>query len=244
MMSRFMLSLFLIVTCSSSAQEKSGIPKLKSEPLKVALFDKQPFAWKENGKRRGFHYAVAQGVADQIQRPLEMTLVPVRRAIEMLRGGDVDIVIMTDQSSFEEMKTRKAFVIDIGAYIFTRKNGPRFSSVKDLKGSFGRLAGGCSDLGDLPQVHWTDMKSYEQGLDVLLLERIDAICGTDSFLYVTKSVRGSTDMIKAFSLQRKAVYIHALPNMNLQKWKAIETAADGLVRDGSIQKWAIENSKF
>jgi ABC-type amino acid transport substrate-binding protein len=242
-MKRLMLSLILIVTCPSFAKYKP-LAKTKSEPLKIALFDKPPFAWKENGKMRGFHYAVAQGVADRVQRPLEIALVPVRRAMEMLRSGEVDIVIMTDQTSFEEMKTHKAFIIDIGTYIFTRKKGPQFTSVKDLKGSLGRLAGGCSELGELPEVKWTDMKSYEQGLDVLLLERVDAVCGTDSFLYVTKSVKGSTEMIKSLSLQKKAVYIHALPSMNLKKWKAVEEATNSLVQDGSIQKWALENQKF
>ena len=178
-MKRLFLLLALIATCPVLAKTKAS--------LRVALFDRPPFAWKEDGKMRGFHYAVAKGISEKTGRPLEINLVPVRRAIEMLRGGEVDIVIMTDQTSFEEMKTKKAWIIEISTYIFTKKGSPEFTTVKDVKGTVARLGGGCSDLGISPDVKWNDLKSYEQTLDVLLLGRADAVCGTDSFLYVARS---------------------------------------------------------
>jgi len=91
------------------------------EPLRVALFDKPPFAYQEDGVMKGFHYSVAQGIADRTGRKLQINLVPVRRAIELLRQGHVDIVIMTDQTSFEEMKTKKAFLISANTFIIEKR---------------------------------------------------------------------------------------------------------------------------
>lgn len=213
------------------------------EPLRVALFDKPPFAYRDGDKMRGFHYAVAQAISEKTGRELQATLVPVRRAIELLRQGSVDIVIMTDQSSFEEMKTRKSFVLNVSTFIFTLPSHKPVLSKKDLDTNMARLAGGCSELADVPGIKWSDLKSYEQCLDVLLLGRVQSVCGTEAMQLTLNTRKLTSDQIKAYPIMQKAVWAHALPTMPEKKWKEIDTVLQALVKDGSVERWARENAQ-
>jgi len=216
-----------------------SIPVLaKLEPLRVALFDKPPFAYKEDGVMKGFHYSVAQGIADRTGRKLQINLVPVRRAIELLRQGQVDIVIMTDQTSFEEMKTKKAFLISANTFIYTKADHKPVLSKKDIAGNMARLAGGCTEFNDLPGVKWSDLKSYEQTLDVLLLSRVEGVCGTVAFQAILNRRKISADQVKTYTVLDKAVWVHALPTINEKKWKEIESNVQSLIKDGSVDYWA------
>ncbi|MGZ5280494.1 MAG: transporter substrate-binding domain-containing protein, partial [Pseudobdellovibrionaceae bacterium] len=115
------------------------------EPLRVALFDKPPFAYKEDGVMKGFHYSVAQGIADRTGQKVQLSLVPVRRAVELLRQGQVDILFMTNQTAFEEMKTKKIFLLSANTFIFTKADHKPVLSKKDITGNVARIAGGCTE---------------------------------------------------------------------------------------------------
>ena len=209
----------------------------------MALFDKRPFAWKDGEETRGFHYAIAKGLSERMGRPLKIELVPVRRAIEMLRHGEVDLIFMTDQISLSEMRTQKAFMLDVGAYIYTLADHKPIANSKDLKGKVGRLAGGCSEFADLPDIQWSDMKSFDQCIDVLLLGRVDSVCSSIGLQYLMNTRRIPKTKVKSYLLQSKSLWAHALPTMDKKKWKEIETAVDSLVKDGSIAKWSEEEGR-
>jgi hypothetical protein len=242
-MNRLILTFILVCSPIAFAKGKASSGHEGKEPLRVALFDKPPFAYFDEGKLKGFHYALAKGISERTGRELQADLVPVRRAIELLRQGKVDVVIMTDQTSFAEMKTRKAFLLGVTTFIYTLPSHKPVLSKKDLDTNMARLAGGCSELADIPDIHWSDLKSYDQCLDVLLHGRVQAICGTEAMNLALNQRKLSSDQIKAYPLQQKAVYVHALPTMPENKWKEIESAANSLVKDGSAERWARENAK-
>jgi ABC-type amino acid transport substrate-binding protein len=237
------LILFLILTCAPSAFAKATTRETAKEPLRVALFDKPPFAYFDEGKLKGFHYILAKAISEKMGRELHAELVPIRRAMELLRQGSVDIVIMTDQSTFEEMKTRKSFLLTVTTIIYTLPSHKPVLAKKDVDANMGRLAGGCADLADIPGIHWNDLKSYEQALDVLLLGRVQSVCGTEAMNPVLNRRKLTSEQVKAYPLQQKAVYVHALPSMSESKWREIDSATQSLVKDGSIERWAREYSK-
>ncbi len=233
----FLLLLNSVVAFSNEPLKEASVDSVK-EPLKVAMFDKLPFAYKEGGEMKGFHYAVAKGIAGRMGVPLEVTLVPIRRAIELLRQGAVEIVIMTDQTTFADMKTRKSFLKNGNTFIYTRADHKSIQSKQDLAGPICRLAGGCTDLDDVKAIHWSDLKSYEQCLDVLLLGRVEGVCGSVAFRAVLHKRKIASEQIQQYAVSEKPVWVHALPAMSEKRWKEIDAAVQALVKNGSIDEWA------
>jgi ABC-type amino acid transport substrate-binding protein len=237
------LCLIFILAFSAAAAAKEALKEPAKEALKVALFDKLPFAYKEGKEMKGFHYMVAQAIADRMGVKLIAKLVPIRRAIELLRQGSVDIVIMTDQTSLEEMKTKKAFLMSANTLIYTRPDHIHIQSKSDLGGRMCRIAGGCMELDDVKDIRWSDLKSYEQCLDVLLLGRVDGVCGTIAFQAAMNKHKVGSDQISTYAISDKSVWVHALPVIDEKRWKEIVSSVESLIKDGSVDYWAKKSLK-
>jgi ABC-type amino acid transport substrate-binding protein len=235
-MARNLTFFFLISLAASWA--------LALDPLKIGLVDRPPFAWKENGRFRGFHAVMAEGLAAKLGRPLKLELYPIRRLVDMAKEGDVDLVFMTDQAAFQNTSMKKAFLMDVTTRIFMRKSQTLINSVKELKGKVARMADGCANLGPQPNVKWQEMKSYDQCLDILLVGRVDAVCGTEAFQVVVNNRAGAAKKIQSSVIDKKAVWVHGRANMDSDQWNAIDAAVVALVQDGSVRRWLEENSKY
>ena len=222
---------------TSNAVTSPSVPAPK-EILRMALFDRPPFGYRENGEIKGFHYEIAKAVAGRTGRDLQISLVPIRRGLELFKRGAVDAMIMTDHAELNELKARRAFLLDVTIFIFTLPSHKPVLSKQDLDSNTGRLAGGCFELSDAPNVKWSDAKSYDQALDMLLLGRVPSVCGTEGLKVVIGARKLDSPKIISYPLIKKGIWFHAQASMPDEKWKQIESAVHALVKEGVIDRLA------
>jgi len=226
-----MLLFFLLLGANLFAQPAAP------DVLRVGLFDQAPFVWKEGGELKGFHYEIVRGLAKKTGRPLDVTLVPLRRAIELLKVGKIDVVIMTEQAEIADLPLQKTSLLVVQTLVATMRTHKPILSKADVQGRMIRINGGCVELNDVAGLTWVNVKSYAQALDVLRIGRAEGICGTVAIQHSLKK-KNLEEQIKIYPIQEKKVSLYALKSMHPKKWKALEEAAAALVADGSIQKWA------
>ncbi|MGZ5279666.1 MAG: substrate-binding periplasmic protein, partial [Pseudobdellovibrionaceae bacterium] len=230
----------LIIFFSMALGSPLYAQQMTADVLRFALFDRVPFVWKEGSQTKGFHYKIAQGISTITGRPLEITMVPCRRAIELLKTGKVDVIILTDQTELEDQRFQKAFLDIVQTLIVTMKAHTPILSKEGVRGRIARINGGCSELTEGTELTLINVKSYEQALDMLQAGRVDGICGTVAihhFLHQRQKLKTQTE---SHPIQKKALSLHALKSMDKKKWKALEDAAATLVANGSIAKWALK----
>lgn len=220
-----------------------SLTNAKTETLTIGLMDSRPFFWKENGKPTGFHFEIAKALSDKMDVNLVVKEAPILRMINMLKKGDVDIVILTDHKELDAMKAKKEFLLKLDSLIYTLSDQP-ITSKKEIKGTIGRLSNSCSSLQHHPGIDWLDATSYEQAYVLLKVKRIRAVCGTIAFQIVANPKQAVDGLnIKSFIISKRALWIQARPDFDSKRWHTIQKKIHELLSEGHINDLAKTFSK-
>lgn len=216
---------------------------IQAKSLTVGLIDSRPFVWKENGKYTGFHYEIAAQLAEKMKFQLIVKEAPILRMISMLKKGEVDVVIVTDNKELRELNTKKELILELNYFLFTLLD-QAITSKQEIRGTIARLSNGCLPLIDYKNIHWVDAESYEQAYGLLKRKRIRAVCGTIAFQIVAQeSAAPENADLKSFLISRKGLWIQALPSFDSAIWSEIQKTMKSLVGDGSVATAAKKFSK-
>ena len=159
---------------------------IQAKTLTVGLIDSRPFVWKENGKYTGFHYEIATQLAEKMKFQLVVKEAPILRIISMLKKGEVDVIIVTDNKELRELNTKKELILELDYFLYTLPD-QAITSKKEIRGTIARLSSGCMPLIDYKTINWVDAESYDQAYGLLKRKRIRAVCGTIAFQIVAQN---------------------------------------------------------
>lgn len=220
-----------------------NLASARTETIKIGLMDSRPFFWKENGKATGFHFEIAKALADKMKVNLVVKEAPILRMINMLKKGDVDVVIVTDHKELEAIKVKKELLLKLDSLIYTLSDQP-ITSKEEIKGTIGRLSSSCSSLENHPGIDWLDAASYEQAYVLLKMKRIRAVCGTVAFQIVANPKQADDGLdIKSFVISKKALWVQARPEFDSKRWHTIQKNVHELSSSGYITDLAKTFSK-
>ncbi len=156
-----------------------------TEPLHAALFDIPPYASLDAQRQpTGVHVARVQALAQQAGLPLRISLWPFARVPVMLAAGQADLSLGFATPALQQS------ALSLGAVgwdelIVVAAPGLRLQDAAQLRRwMVGRARGACQDLandGHLPE-RWFEVPAFDQGLRMLQLGRLDALCLTRSAL--------------------------------------------------------------
>ncbi len=156
-----------------------------AEPIDIALFDIAPYASVgANGEPKGIYVDLARRVATRAGLEPRIRLVPFARVAPSLGNGEASMSISFATDALSQVSTPLGTVLMVDSVLLnSRSRSAR--RVEDLAGfRIGRARGGCQDLATQPQASFSlqDLSSFESGLRMLELERLDALCATREVL--------------------------------------------------------------
>ncbi|WP_397532666.1 substrate-binding periplasmic protein [Roseateles sp.] len=156
-----------------------------AEPIDIALFDIAPYASAgADGRPKGLYVDLATRVAKQAGLEPRIRLVPFARVAPSLGNGEALLSISFATDALNQVSRPLGTMLMVDSVLLnSRSRSAR--RVEDLAGfRIGRARGGCQDLASLPQPDFSlqDLSSFESGLRMLNLQRLDALCATREVL--------------------------------------------------------------
>lgn len=156
-------------------------------PLKVALLDVAPYVISQPGRAASGPYVLlVQTLAREAGLEPLITLLPFARIPASLANGSADLTIGFATEAVERVALTLGPVSTVDSLVVIRISKPA-TSVAQLGGyRIGRARGGCQDLADrmgpAPAPQLIDVNSYDSGIRMLALGRLDGLCLTSEVL--------------------------------------------------------------
>jgi ABC-type amino acid transport substrate-binding protein len=177
---RLMLALMVAMACDCKATNAVVEVKKSSNPLTAALVNISP--WTYPNSRAGFN-GIETEIIKELSRlsglEIDIKVVPYARELLMLEKGAavLTVGVRTDKIDHLTMPLAKLGTEDV---IIVSLVGSNISSVEDLPGKLiaqvrdaEYLSASISD----PRIRKYDTNGYEQGINMLLERRVDAVIG-------------------------------------------------------------------
>lgn len=167
-------------------------------------------------------------------------LVPYARTVKTVLLDQNNLTMMFDTQVLEHKSTKIAPLFDVNSYILMSRNNKKVSTLGNIQNLvIGRMRGGCLDVNEEKyKIKFEDFNTFEIGLNQLLKNRLDGICGTKiGFNYFLKRMNHSiSDFGPLILTSKRTVYLHASPLMTAEnKTKWIE-AVSSIKKDPKFKK--------
>src|SRR4051794_32625890 len=114
--SSLIFTLFIFSFLSQSA--------VQSSVLKVSLINVAPFSYLQDGQVTGLNAEIFHSLSQVSGLEIEINLVPLLRAISLVRAGTSDATIMLDTTISDDGKIRKVLLYERAMSIFTLRGHP------------------------------------------------------------------------------------------------------------------------
>ena len=231
-------SLLLAVVCSLySLHALSASPVvIKVSSLKIA-----PAGFIENNIPQGIFYDIAKRVILDAGYIPSIQILPYPRIVDNLMTGKADMSILMANPTIEKSCIAIAPILNVESIIVGLK-GKAFPNLLSLHGKtvgVVRLAKYHSEFDQDPKINKYEVNSYEQGLNMLISKRFDAMVATKTSLYYTLTKQGySADMLGTpLILNSKIISIqYSKKSVNPQAKNKITKAVKKLIKQGEINK--------
>ena len=209
----------IFIFCSSAHAEK----------LIASVIDIPPLSFVEGSEKKGFYVEILQALTKDAGFEIEFYLVPYLRAISMVESKSVDLTIMFDTDISEKIKSKKLPLFERTLNVYSLK--------KNLIGDIGRLNGGCTDLEKNKQVNLVNINTLDQGLELLIKNRLSGVCGTNTtILYSIKKLDIKSDTITKTRIIKKMFSAHFHPDFKDEKIERLKKALQKINTNGTLQK--------
>lgn len=122
----------LVATILAPLPSRAGTDEERT--LRVAILDLKPYGWeKPNGEKGGIVYQLLSELAVRTGMEHTIDVVPFARTLDMLKAGDVDLIISQPHEAALEAGERLAVMNQINVIAVTRK-GSAVSNFDNLRG--------------------------------------------------------------------------------------------------------------
>jgi polar amino acid transport system substrate-binding protein len=187
-------------------------------PLRMAVMDQMPWAGRDaQGRPAGVVVDMARLLAAASGVAIDTIAVPYARATAMLAGGKVDLMLAFDTGTVAGMPAPLDMLGGEDIVILGR-HGSSYRSLDDLCGcTVGHLrrATFIPAFANAACLRRYEVNSYEQGLRMLALQRLDAMLGVRSTIdYVVSQQRmDAGDFGAPLVLTRAGLALYVAPQV-------------------------------
>ncbi len=207
-----------------------------AEKITASVIDVAPIGYVEGAEQKGLYVEILQALAAAGSFEVEIQLTPYLRAISLVESKEIDLTIMFDTEISDKIKTKKVKLYERNLNIYTLKEGS-FSSGQDFSGEIGRLTGACSDLEKNRQIKLVNLGSFDQGLNLLVKNRLRGICGTHASIhFVCHKLRRPIRQLKGTLIAKKMLSAHFHPTASREKVEKVMKAFQIIQQNGQLQK--------
>ena len=238
----YLKPLVLAVLCSLYSWHALSAPPTV---IKVSSLQIAPAGFVENNIPQGIFYDIAKQVILEAGYTPSIQILPYPRVVDNLVTGKADMSILIENATIEKTCDAIAPILKVESIIVGLK-GNSFPDLLSLHGKtvgVVRLAKYHSEFDQDPKINKYEVNSYEQGLNMLISKRFDAMVGTKTSLYYTLARQGYSAEILGtpLVLNYKIVSIqYSKKSANPQAKNKIAKAVKYLIKQGEINK-IIEN---
>jgi polar amino acid transport system substrate-binding protein len=233
-----------IIVCALSVMIILGVWSASwvfAASVKIATIAVPPFGMVVDGKNAGIYYDLANRLAEAAGLTYENKLIPVPRFEIELEEGTTDFLF-----SFPNETLNKVAINVTGIYtheiIVLGKKGVTFNSLQDLHGKqVAELIGSVmSEAVEADKaIRIVGIRTYVQGVKMLLAGHVDAILGTKTGLYYAIQQMGNSlaEFGEPLVLQTNQVDVFfSKKTANEEVIAALKSAAERLIQENVIQQ--------
>ena len=205
-------------------------PRIEARPLNLVIMEMEPFGFlTEDRQITGILHGMLKRIAEETGLAYELNLLPFARAIRYIETGQADAVIMFPNEQTEQVAIRVA-PISLARNIVLGAAGTRYTSLEDLHGKVvANVRGANYDdaFTSETKISKYAVNDYEQGLKMLVNNRLDGIAGTEGgILYIAKKLGYSRNQFgEPLILNTRQTYLyfskHTADEAIIQQLKAI-----------------------
>ena len=187
----------------SSGHSSEGL--LSVEPVHFATTSVKPWGIRTAGANQGLLVSVAEALEQQTGIPISNELQPYPRVVHSLHSGHVDFAILFDSEFSKQAAIRIGHIVDTSMIVVARTGSPQMKSLDELQGKkVGLIRGSKYGAAFDEATHFKriQVSNMEQGLAMLLRDRVDVMVGTDQALFwaMQKMDVGAKRLSKVFVL--------------------------------------------
>ena len=221
----------------------SAADSFAGDELKIDTIQMPPFGfYTENGKETGLLYDISNLIAEKAGFSYKNRIVPLARLLKELEHGSADFGIFL----YSEKNNR--IVIPV-LPLFPLKNvvisakGVKFESLESLHGkSVAKVREAVYDeaFEEDTLIKKYDVNNYEDGIRMLLKNRMDGMIGPEMGLFFAAKKAGYSleDFDEPLLLNTKDAWLQFSKTAGTdKKINAVKSAAEELLKDGTIQKY-------
>ncbi len=217
---------YLFIFCQAAYAEK----------ITASVINVAPLGFTEAEKQTGLYVEILQSLASAGGFEVDIRLTPYLRAISLVESKEIDLTIMFDTEISEKIKTKKVTLYERNLNVYTL-NDHAFSSLQFIVGEIGRLNGACSDLEKKSKIKLVNLGSFDQGLNLLLKERLQGICGSHAAIYYAcHKMKIPIGQFQGVLVARKTLSVHFHPDTSDKKIKKFKDALLIINKNGELQK--------
>lgn len=202
------------------------------EALRFDVMDAAPFGYQTAAGPAGLYPAILAALSAEIGRPITVQVVPFARALHDVASGATDGTLAFASATTDQRAVALAPVF-LTAQTLQPAPGRAIRSHADLHGLvIGRIRGGCQELEKSNDGSWRfqEINNHQQGIDMLVVRRIDALCSTPEALD-----QASARHDRARVLDREARWHLAYREVWLMVSPALAPEMHGPLRDAVLR---------
>jgi ABC-type amino acid transport substrate-binding protein len=204
--------------------------------LRVGLMDVAPYGYAgHDGQPDGAYVRLAREIVTEAGFEPSLAIYPTARLYAMLQARQLDLTLSSRNLDRDLGWVQLGRVGQFEGWILTRRGTPMPSSFEALKGKLiGRMGGTCPPLARAGLSLYT-VRDYPQGLRMLAVGRIDALCGERAGLEMAE--RREAALRHAFNppwvFLTADVRVYANPGLQLAVIDRLRRAVQAAVARGS-----------
>lgn len=236
---------------AQTVQQTPAPPTLSQPPLRVGMTPNYPpVVFKEQGHITGLEADFAQGLGEELGRPIAMVELAWERLIPALQAGQID-VIMSGMSVTEARKRQVSFVhpyIRVGQMALIRKRDRTNLGAPSLlyrtRKRVGYEAGTTGETfvrEHLPDAQAVPVSSADEGLNALRSGTIDVLIHDATTVWRVDSDADNTTLIGVFTPLTEEYLAWAVRQTDTDLHRDLEAVLSRWQRTGRLQslfrKW-------
>lgn len=209
--------------------------------LNVRTIDVSPYGIIDNGRNSGIYYELFNRLFESSNVKFENVIFPYARIKHELKSGQADVTIMF---KYQELSPYVNYITPLPALknVVIGKKGTSISSIDDLNGkviAYLRGAKFSDKIDKSKNISKQFVNDFEQGIDMMRLNRVDAIIGPlSAILYSAKSIGVPQDFFdKPFTVSSKTPWLQ-VSKKSIKKIDllTIEIALKKLIKEGCFTR--------
>lgn len=200
------LALVLYALCGFAVDAQARV-------IRIVTIAVAPFGMESTGgKKSGSVFEIGNLIAEEAGLQYENTILPYSRALAMIESGDADLLIALPSDRLNQKAKQIVRVTTLENIVIGRR-GTQYRVLEDLHGKVvGTIREAKYDarFSADTEIKKYNTNNYEQGINMLFAERLDAVIGVKEGIYFAlQSIGGTRAMLgEPLMLSRQDAWLH------------------------------------